>query len=142
MQVDDSLSGKKKGFVDALPPGQELQADRGRALNPDTIHSDLDDIVTPGPSSGQELNLDRGRTPEGKFWQKEQGRPVGSAPLMRLGITQKRGACMPRRDRLQSLAQRHSVFAQVSELVSASQQTSCQYEGVSRNQSQKSLHNM
>jgi len=53
VQVDDSLPGKKKGFVDALPPGQELQADRGRALNPDAIHSDLDDIVTRGLPPGQ-----------------------------------------------------------------------------------------
>jgi hypothetical protein len=62
VQVDDTLPGKKKGFVDALPPGQELQADRGRALNPDTIHSDLDDIVTRGLPPGLELNLDRGKS--------------------------------------------------------------------------------
>jgi hypothetical protein len=61
VQVDDTLPGKKKGFVDALPPGQELQADRGRALNPDTIHSDLDEIVTRGLPPGQELQADRGR---------------------------------------------------------------------------------
>ena len=61
VQADDTLPGKKKGFVDALPPGQELQADRGRALNPDTIHSDLDDIVTRGLPPGLELNLDRGK---------------------------------------------------------------------------------
>ena len=61
VQVDDTLPGKKKGFVDALPPGQELQADRGKALNPDTIHSDLDDIVTRGLPPGQELQADRGR---------------------------------------------------------------------------------
>jgi DDE domain len=61
VQVDDTLPGKKKGFVDALPPGQELQADRARALNPDTIHSDLDDIVTRGLPPGQELQADRAR---------------------------------------------------------------------------------
>ena len=45
-----------------LPPGQELQADRGKALNPDTIHSDdLDDIVTRGLPPGQELQADRGK---------------------------------------------------------------------------------
>jgi hypothetical protein len=62
VQVDDTLPGKKKGFVDALPPGQELQADRGRALNPDTIRSDLDDIVARGLPPGLELNLDRGKS--------------------------------------------------------------------------------
>jgi hypothetical protein len=42
-----------------LPPGQELQADRGKALNPDT---DVDDIVTGGLlPPGQELQADRGR---------------------------------------------------------------------------------
>jgi len=61
VQADDTLPGKKKGFVDALPPGQELQVDRGRALDPDTIHSDLDDIVTRGLPPGQELQADRGR---------------------------------------------------------------------------------
>jgi len=61
VQVDGTLLGKKRGFVDALPPGQELQADRARALNPDTIHSDLDDIVTRGLPPGQELQADRGR---------------------------------------------------------------------------------
>jgi hypothetical protein len=62
VQADDTLPGKKKGFVDALPAGQELQADRGRAvLNPDTIHSDLDEIVTRGLPPGQELQADRGR---------------------------------------------------------------------------------
>ena len=60
-EVDDTLPGKKKGFVDALPPGQELQADRARALNPDTIHSDLDDIVTRGLPPGLELQADRAR---------------------------------------------------------------------------------
>src|SRR5262249_49745345 len=57
VQVDDRGPGKKKGFVDSLPPGQELQADRGRALNPDPN----DDIATLGLPPGQELQTDRGR---------------------------------------------------------------------------------
>jgi hypothetical protein len=61
VHVDDTLPGKKKGFVDGLPPGQELQADRGRALNPDVIHSDVDDVVTRGLPPGLELQADRGR---------------------------------------------------------------------------------
>src|SRR5262249_54963013 len=40
--------------------GLELQADPGGALNPDTIHSDLDDIVTRGLTPGLELNFIRG----------------------------------------------------------------------------------
>ncbi len=62
VQVDDRGRGKEKGFVDSLPPGQEQQADRGMTLNPDTIHSDLDDIVTLGLPPGQELQPDRGLT--------------------------------------------------------------------------------
>jgi hypothetical protein len=31
-------------------------------VNPDTIHSDLDDIVTRGLPPGLELNLDRGKS--------------------------------------------------------------------------------
>jgi hypothetical protein len=61
-QVADRGPGKKKGLVDSLPPGQELQADRGAALNPETIHSNLDDTVTREPAPGLELNLDRGVT--------------------------------------------------------------------------------
>jgi hypothetical protein len=56
VQVDDRGPGKEKGFVDSLPPGQ---ADRGMTLNPATIHSDLDEIVTLGLSPGQELQPDR-----------------------------------------------------------------------------------
>ena len=52
----------EKGFVDSLPPGPEQQADRGMTLNPDTIHSDLDDIVTLGLQPSQELNVNRSRT--------------------------------------------------------------------------------
>jgi hypothetical protein len=62
VQVDDRGAGKKKGFVDDLPPGQELQVDRGMTLNLEPIHSDLDDIVTRGLPPGQELQADRGRT--------------------------------------------------------------------------------
>ena len=62
VQVDDRGPGKEKGFVDSPPPGQEQQADRGMTLNPDTIHSDLDDIVTLGLPPGQELQPDRGLT--------------------------------------------------------------------------------
>ena len=38
VQAADSGPGKKKGLVDSLPPGQELQADRNGALSPETIH--------------------------------------------------------------------------------------------------------
>jgi hypothetical protein len=62
VQVDDRGPGKEKGFVDSLPPGQEQQADRGMTLNPATIHSDLDDIVTLGLSPSQEVQPDRGLT--------------------------------------------------------------------------------
>jgi len=37
VQVDDRGAGKKKGFVDSLPPGRELQADRGKVLNPEKV---------------------------------------------------------------------------------------------------------
>src|SRR5260221_1017708 len=62
VQVDDKGPGKTKGFVDSLPPNQELQADRSVTLNPETIHSDLDDVVALGLHPNQEPNLDRGRT--------------------------------------------------------------------------------
>jgi hypothetical protein len=62
VQVDDRGPGKEKGFVDSLPPGQEQQADHGMTLNPATIHSDLDDIVTLGLSPSQEVQPDRGLT--------------------------------------------------------------------------------
>ena len=62
VQDDDNGPGKTKGFVDSLPPNQELQADRSVPLNPDTIHSDPDDVVALGPQPNQEPNLDRGRT--------------------------------------------------------------------------------
>jgi hypothetical protein len=62
VQVEDRGPGKEKGFVDSLPPGREQQADRGMTLNPDTIHSDLNDIVTPGLPPGQDLQPDHGDT--------------------------------------------------------------------------------
>jgi hypothetical protein len=61
VQVDDRGVGKEKGFVDSLPPGQELQADRGMTLNLATVHSDLDDIATRGLTPGLELNFNRGK---------------------------------------------------------------------------------
>jgi hypothetical protein len=60
VQVDDKGPGKTKGFVDSLPPNQEPQADRSVPLNPETIHSDLDDVVALELHSNQEPNLDRG----------------------------------------------------------------------------------
>jgi hypothetical protein len=61
VQVDDKGPGKTKGFVDSLPPNQELQADRSVTLNPETIHSDPEDFATLGLQSGQELQADSGR---------------------------------------------------------------------------------
>jgi hypothetical protein len=55
VQVEERGPGKEKGFVDSLPPGREQQADHGMTLNPATIHSDLDDIVTLGLSPNQEV---------------------------------------------------------------------------------------
>src|SRR5215469_4237491 len=60
VEVEDRGPGKEKGFVDSLPPGKEQQADRGMTLNPATIHSDPDDIVTLGLSPSQEVQPDRG----------------------------------------------------------------------------------
>jgi hypothetical protein len=60
--VDDKGPGKTKGIVDSLPPNQELQADRSVTLNPETIHSGLDDVVALGLHPNQEPNLDHGRT--------------------------------------------------------------------------------
>src|SRR5262249_45990776 len=42
--------------------GHDLQADSGEILNPATIPSDLDDIVTRGLPPSQELQADRGMT--------------------------------------------------------------------------------
>jgi hypothetical protein len=58
VQVDDRDPGKKKGLVDSLPPGEELQADRGKALNSDASHSNLGDLVTPGLPPSQALQAD------------------------------------------------------------------------------------
>src|SRR6267378_1579416 len=62
VQVDHKGQGKTKGFVDSLPPNQELQDDRSVTLNPETIHSDLDVVGALGLHPNQEPNLDRGRT--------------------------------------------------------------------------------
>jgi hypothetical protein len=62
VQVDDQGPGKAKGFVDSLPSNQELQADRSVTLNPNTIHSSLDNDVAIGFQPNQEPNVDRGRT--------------------------------------------------------------------------------
>jgi len=62
VQVEDRGPGKEKGIVDSRPPGQGLQPDRGKELNQDTIHSNLDDIVTLGLPPGQEVQPDRGMT--------------------------------------------------------------------------------
>jgi hypothetical protein len=59
-QVDDKNPGEKKGLVESLPLVQ--QADRDTPLNPETIHSDPDDVVTKGQRPGLELNLDRDET--------------------------------------------------------------------------------
>src|SRR5262249_30089734 len=61
VEVEDRGPGKEKGFVDSLPPGKEQQADRGMTLNPASIHSDLEDSVTPGLPLGHELQADSGR---------------------------------------------------------------------------------
>ena len=67
--VNDRGPGTKKGFVDSLPPDQESQADGGGTLKPDTIHLDLDDIVTRGLPTGLEYHYyehredDRHRAP-------------------------------------------------------------------------------
>jgi hypothetical protein len=52
---------RKKDLLIPLPPGQELQPNRGMMLSLDTIYSDLDDFATGGPT-GQELQADRGMT--------------------------------------------------------------------------------
>jgi hypothetical protein len=62
VQVEDRGPGKEKGIVDSRPPGQELQPDRATALNPETIHSDLDNIVTLGLPPSREQQADRGMT--------------------------------------------------------------------------------
>jgi hypothetical protein len=58
VQADDNGPGKAKGFVDSLPPNQELQADRSVTLNPETIHSGLENFATLGLQSDQQLQAD------------------------------------------------------------------------------------
>ena len=60
-RVDGIGEGEKKGFVDSLPPGQELQAEGGRLLNLEPIHSDPGDIAISELPLDLELNLDRGK---------------------------------------------------------------------------------
>ena len=63
-----ALPGKKKGFIDGLPPGLELQLDRGRSLppgwqskvGPGTVLTDTDTTADKSLPPGQELNADRG----------------------------------------------------------------------------------
>jgi hypothetical protein len=62
VQIDNRDAGKKKGFVDSVPPGKELQADRGKAVNPDPIQSNLDNLVIPGPPTSQALQADPAMT--------------------------------------------------------------------------------
>jgi hypothetical protein len=62
VQVEDRGPGNEKGIVDSRPPAQEQQADRGMALNQNTIQSNLDDIVTLGLPPGREQQADRGMT--------------------------------------------------------------------------------
>jgi hypothetical protein len=61
-RVDGIGEGEKKGFVDSLPPGQELQVAGGRLLNLEPIHSDPGDIAISELPLGLELNLDRGKS--------------------------------------------------------------------------------
>jgi hypothetical protein len=61
VQVDDKGPGKTKGFVDSLPPNQELQADRSVTLNAETIHLDLEDFANLRLQPDQELQDDGGR---------------------------------------------------------------------------------
>jgi hypothetical protein len=76
VQVEDRGPGKEKGIVDSRPPSQELQHDRGTALNQDTIHSNLDDIVTLGLPPGQEQQADPGMTSNPETIHSDQGNIV------------------------------------------------------------------
>ena len=59
------LPGKKNGFVDGLPPGQESRLDRGKGLSPGwqnkvSFHARSDkDKEAKDRSPGRELNSDR-----------------------------------------------------------------------------------
>jgi hypothetical protein len=59
-EIDDRGSGKKRGLVDSLAPGQEQQADPGGALRLFTIHSDLGNVETVGLPPSQEQQADSG----------------------------------------------------------------------------------
>jgi hypothetical protein len=59
------LPGKKNGFVDGLPPGQEARVDRGKGLSPGWQNKvsfnarSGEDKETKGQSPGRELKSDR-----------------------------------------------------------------------------------
>jgi hypothetical protein len=65
---NETLRGKKKGFIDGLPPGLELQLDRGKSLppgwqskvGPGTVLTDTDTVADKSLSPGQEIQVDRG----------------------------------------------------------------------------------
>jgi hypothetical protein len=71
---NDTLRGKKNGFVNGLPPGLELQLDRGKSLppgwqskvGPGTVFTDTDTAADNALTPGQEIQADRGQvvTPE------------------------------------------------------------------------------
>jgi hypothetical protein len=61
VQADDNDPGKAKGFVDSLPPSQEVQTDHSVTLNLNPIHANLDEAVVLGLQSKQEPNPDRSR---------------------------------------------------------------------------------
>ena len=64
----------KNGFIDGLPPGLELQVDRGRSLppgwqskvGPGTVFTDTDTAADKALAPGREIQADRGEvvTPE------------------------------------------------------------------------------
>lgn len=66
---NETLPGKKKGFVNGLPPGLELNLDRGKALppgwqtkvGPGTVLTDTDTTAEQQLPPGQELQVDRGK---------------------------------------------------------------------------------
>lgn len=71
---NETLRGKKNGFINGLPPGLEAQLDRGRSLppgwqskvGPGTVFTDTDTTMDKALAPGQETQLDRGAvvTPE------------------------------------------------------------------------------
>jgi hypothetical protein len=66
---NETLRGKKKGFIDGLPPGLELQLDRGKSLppgwqskvGPGTVLTDTDTPADQALPPGQEIQADRGQ---------------------------------------------------------------------------------